>query len=214
MADTGTWAFDEDVALRFDREAHTHIPHYAEVIDKCLLIAKSAFPDPKAARIIDVGSATGYMLKRLRDAGFTEVYGVDNSAAMLAKSRVQENLIHSESFPIEHGPFDFVIANWTLHFIRDREAYLRSIRDSLNKGGILVISDKMDSTPFVHERYHDFKRSMDVTEEEIAAKAASIEGVLVPYPLEWYQSTLRSAGFSVIEIVDASWCFKTLLCKI
>jgi len=208
----GDWKFDDSVAAGFDTIARTNIPHYEDVIDKCVMIAEAAFPDKTKARIIDVGSAKGHTLERFRKAGYENVFGVDSSAAMLAQSSVKENLIHSETFPKQHGPFDMVVANWTLHFIPERNRYLRDIRDSLSENGILVLSEKMQSSDFVHARYHDFKRYMGVSEQDIAAKEAAIEGVLVPYPLEWYIDTLREHGFSHIEIIDAAWCFKTILC--
>lgn len=209
---SGSWKFDDTAAADFHAIARSHIPHYEEVIEKCVMIAESAFPNKSKAKIIDVGSATGYTMQRFRKAGYTEVYGVDNSPSMLARSRIKEKLIQSDFFPKHVGPFHLVVANWTLHFIRERESYIRDIRASLHKNGILIISEKMESSEFIHDRYHDFKRAMGVSEKAIRQKEAAIKGVLVPMPLAWYQDTLRRAGFSNIEIIDSSWCFKTLLC--
>lgn len=208
----GDWEFDDSTALEFDEIAHKNIPHYEEVIDKAVLIAKALFPDLNA-RILDVGSATGFTLAKFRDAGFTDVHGVDNSESMLRQSRVQENLILSDVFPTEYGPFHAVVANWTLHFVTKREEYLTDIFNSLHDNGVLVLTDKMQSSDFVHDRYHDFKRSMGLTEEQIAKKQASIVGVLVPYPLEWYIKTLHAIGFQHVEVIDTSWCFVSILCR-
>lgn len=208
----GSWAFDEGVAADFVAHARRHIPHYESVIDACVGIALAAFPQ-RDAKIIDVGSATGYTMQKLRDAGFANVYGVDSSRAMLDRSIVKENLILSECFPADAGPFDMIIANWTLHFIGEREAYLRDIFTALKPGGIFVLSEKMESTRFVHDRYHDFKRAQGVSDAEIAAKEASIEGVLTTKPLDWYLGALARIGFSDIDVIDAAWCFRTILCK-
>jgi len=205
----GDWVFDDDVAKRFDQEARTHIPHYEEVIEKCVVVAKTL---PSSARIIDIGSATGYTLEKLRAAGFTDVWGVDNSRAMLNHSRVSENLLESGVLPREHGPFDLILANWTLHFIENREEYMRDMRDSLSPSALLILSDKMSCSELVHSQYHDFKRSQGVSEEEIAAKAASIVGILSTRPLSWYLETLEKLGFDT-EVIDASWCFATILCR-
>lgn len=207
----GNWEFNGNTAEQFDEIAHKNIPHYAEVIAKAVLIAEQLFP-LKNARVIDVGSATGYTMERFVNAGFRDVYGVDNSQPMLLQSRVQTNLIHSDAFPKSQGPFHIVVANWTLHFVNEREEYLTDIFDALHEDGVLFLSDKMQSSDLVHDRYHDFKRSMGLTEEQIAKKAAAIEGVLIPYPLNWYIDTLHRIGFKTVEIVDASWCFKSLLC--
>lgn len=210
----GQWKFDDIVASQFDVIARTHIPHYDEVIRKCVTIAESAFPDKLNSRIIDVGSATGYTMEQFKRSGYAHVFGVDNSPTMLERSRVKENLIRSDVFPKNGEPFHMVVANWTLHFIPDRESYIRDIRESLIDNGILILSEKMNSSEFVHDRYHDFKRSMGVSDEAIREKEAAIKGILVPYSLDWYQGTLKKQGFSTIEIIDSSWCFKTLLCTV
>lgn len=206
----GNWQFNDEVAARFETEARTHIPNYEAVVQKCVDLALKVFPD-KSAKIIDVGSATGYTMERLLAAGFSEVYGVDNSKAMIERSRVKDRVIHANSFPKDKAPFDLVLANWTLHFIPEREFYISDVKESLSDRGIFVLSDKMASSPFVHEQYHDFKRSMGVSEQEIARKEAAIKGVLEPRPLEWYLETLGKLGFRDVEVIDAPYCFATLI---
>lgn len=205
----GTWQFGEEVAARFDTEAHMHIPQYEDVIEKCIEVARTL---PTDARIIDVGSATGYTLERLRLAGFTDVWGVDSSSAMLAHSRVKENLVESDIFPAHLGPFDLVLANWTLHFIEERERYMRDIRSALKPGGIFILTDKMTSSSEVEAQYVDFKRAQGLSEEAIAEKAAALEGILVTRPLEWYMETLRKLDFQP-EILDTLCGFTTILCR-
>lgn len=207
----GTWQFNDEVAARFETEARTHIPNYEKVVQKCIDIAISTYPNKSAAKIIDVGSATGYTLERLLVAGFKQVYGVDSSKSMIDRCRIKERVIHSESFPVTHAPYDLVLANWTLHFIKEREAYMKTIRDSMAENGIFILTEKMTSSPFVHEKYHDFKRLMGVSEEEIARKEASIEGVLETRPLEWYFETLEKLNFRNVSVIDAPYCFATLI---
>ena len=212
----GTWKFDEDVASRFDDIARTNLPHYEQVIQKCLVLANAAFPNKKESKIIDVGSALGRTMEVFLEAGYVQVYGVESSEAMRAKSRIQKNLIVSTTFPQERGPFDLVMANWTLHFITDeeeRKQYLRDIRASLSESGMLVLSEKMASTPLVHDRYTEFKRGNGISEEAIAENTAAVTGVLISYPLSWYVRTLEECGFKTIEVIDAEWCFNTLLCR-
>lgn len=206
----GTWAFDSATADEFDTIARKNIPNYETVIQKCVHVAESAFPDKKAV-IIDVGSATGYTLDRFEEAGFEFVYGVENSEAMIRHCKNQTRVILSDSFP-SHLDFDMVLANWTLHFIRERDEYLADIFAHMREGGILILTDKMQASPFVHDRYHDFKRAQGLTEEQIQKKQAAIEGVLVPYSLEWYLDTLKGIGFREATIIDGSWGFVSLLC--
>jgi len=210
----GSWKFDDVIANSFDGIARSHIPDYERVIARSVEIASAAFP-AREAKILDVGSATGYTLERLRAAGFAHVYGVDSSEAMLRKSRVREGLISAQTFPAAEAPFDTVLANWTLHFVpkEQRRIYFSDIYAGLCNGGILIVSDKMTSDQFVHDRYHDFKRSHGVTERAIREKEAAVAGVLMTLPLAWYLDTLAAVGFENIDVIDASWCFKTILCR-
>ncbi len=212
---TGTWTFDEHIANDFDEIARTNIPHYEDVIQKSVAIATSAYPDKKA-RVIDVGSALGRTMECFIEAGFSDVHGVDNAPAMLARSRVQENLILSDTFPIGHGPFHVIVANWTLHFISDaarRAAYIRDMHRGLHENGVLVLTEKTASSPLVHEQYLNFKRAQGVPEHVIREKTAAIEGVLVSLPLSWYLETLHETGFTHVEVADAAWCFNTFVCR-
>jgi SAM-dependent methyltransferase len=207
---TGTWQFDEAVAARFDTEARTHIPHYEHVIGMCVDIATHSLKK-ETAQIIDVGSATGYTLEQLHKAGFQHVLGVESSPAMIRHSRMRDRVVCSDTLPEAQTPYDLVLANWTLHFVGERASYIRDIHEYLSDGGILILTDKMTSSPHVYEQYHDFKRMQGISEETIARKDAALAGVLTTFPLEWYQGTLHKAGFRDVRVIDTAYCFKTLI---
>lgn len=205
------WAFNADVASNFDTIAETSIPHYHDVIKKTVdIVRRSNIDNPK---IIDIGSATGNTLRQLHEAGFNNLFGVDNSTEMLTQSFNKATLIHSNKFPMKHGPFDIIICNWVLHFIHQRGQYLKDIADSLGNNGILILSEKVTSSTIAHDMYHDFKRQNGLSEEDIKLKQQQLAGVLDPYPLEWYFTTLRSIGFNQIDIIDASYVFVTILAQ-
>lgn len=211
QAQPGQWKFDAQVAEVFDGIARREIPDYLRVIELCAkVIKKGRLEQPK---VIDVGSATGETLRQLHQAGYRNLYGVDSSEDMIARSFDQATLIHSERFPEEHGPFDYVLNNWTLHFIREPIAYLEAIERAMAPGATLILSDKVTSSECVHELYYDYKREKGVTEEEIAKKRQQIEGVLVTYPLIWYMNALSSTGFQDIEIINANASFVTFMAK-
>lgn len=207
------WTFDAKVAANFDTIAQTQIPNYDTVIGRCIELARTLFPQNPAAKIIDVGSARGRTVTRLMDAGFTNVWGVESSPHMAAASAHPDRIIISETFPLDRAPFDMVIANWTLHFIPTRENYMRDIFKALQPGACFVFSDRMQGSQTSYLRYLDFKRSKGVSEADIKAKEASLVGVLEPRPLTWYQTTLDAIGFTDIEVIDAAWCFNTVLCR-
>lgn len=207
-----SWQFDVTVANNFDEIATTSIPRYQEVIEMCIEIAAKNFPE-KNCRVLDVGSALGRTISDFYEKGFRNVLGVEKSEAMVRASKLKDFVIHSDQFPSEKGPFDFVCANWTLHFIDEREKYLRDIYNGLNRGGILILSDKMAAAPIILDLYHDFKRSNGLTEQQIQAKAEAIRGVLNPRPLEWYLQTLRQIGFVDVNIINAHFHFNTLFAR-
>ena len=203
------WEFDAEIAASFEKIAETSIPNYHLVLDKTIeVIRKRGYNNPK---IIDVGSAIGTMLKKLYDNGFRNIYGVDNSPDMLARSFANATLIQSDTFPSEYGKFDVVIANWVLHFVHNREAYLQSIAKALSPGGILILSEKVTSSDFAHSLYHDFKKRQGLTQEDIDCKQKQLVGVLTPYPLSWYFEVLHNLGFKHVDIIDASYAFTTLM---
>lgn len=207
------WTFDANVAAAFDHIAKTQIPNYETVIDRCVDMARHCFGARPDAKIIDVGSARGNTLRRLHAAGFANIYGVESSPHMKEVSAHAERVILSDRFPVSHGPFDMVLANWTLHFIAEREAYLRDIYRAMAPGGVLILSDRMLGSPESYQLYLDFKRRMGVSDADIKAKEEALEGVLIPRPLSWYFDVLGRVGFAAIEVIDAAWCFNTLCCR-
>jgi SAM-dependent methyltransferase len=212
ISNDNKWEFNEEVASRFLEIARREIPDYDRVIEKTIEVAHKA--GDKSIKVIDVGSATGYTLQRLHDAGFSNLYGVDNSQDMLNKSFAQARLICSDEFPVNEGPFDLVIANWVLHFIPEREQYLKSIRSSLSGQGVLVLTEKTMQSNSAQSLYYDFKRGNGVSEQEIQEKQQRLEGVLTAYPLTWYYSTLASLGFNQIDILNANHGFVTIMAKV
>ena len=207
------WTFDAKVAAEFDSIAQKQIPNYDIVIGRCVELARIEFKDDSNVKIVDVGSAKGRTLTRLYEAGFSNIYGVESSEHMIAASAFPERIIHSACFPLEQAPFDMVLANWTLHFIPTREDYIRDIFKGLTSNGLFIFSDRMLGSITSYQRYLDFKRSCGVSDEDIKAKEAALQGVLEPRPLTWYQTVLQQTGFKDIEIIDAAWCFNTVMCR-
>ncbi len=208
-AKTDQWRFDHQVASTFDQIALREIPDYLRVLDLCVrLISKDPRRQP---RIIDVGSATGEMLRHLHQVGYRNLYGVDASAAMLAQSFDQATLIHSAEFPEIYGPFDYVLNNWTLHFIHESTRYLEAIERSLNPGGTLILTNKVSASERMHELYYDHKRGNGVSEQEITQKRRRLEGVLTTRSLEWHLKMLSAVGFEQIEIINAHTVFITFM---
>jgi tRNA (cmo5U34)-methyltransferase len=102
-----------------------------------------------------------------------------------------------------------VLAVLTLQFIpiNYRAHVLRDIYQALPLGGALLLVEKVlgataeiDATMVRH--YHVLKESQGYSGEEVARKAAALEGVLVPLTAGWNADALRHAGF---REVDCFW---------
>lgn len=207
---TGSWQFDATVASTFVAHARQHIPNYDLVINKCVALAADHLGrfDP----IIDVGCATGETIRRLHAAGFLNLTGVEASADMLRHCDYDiAQYIHSDQFPNES--FAAVLCNWTLHFVQDKMKYLADIHRNLKDSGFVVLSDKTSLDPVCIDHYHKWKHSQGVAWPDILAKEAAVKGIMYIDSPEWYINALTQVGFSRIEIIDASWCFTTFLCR-
>jgi cyclopropane fatty-acyl-phospholipid synthase-like methyltransferase len=201
------WVFDESVADRFQHEAETNIPSYHAVIDKCLQFANKHLN--KNDSIVDVGSALGYTINKFVNAGFTNIIGIDNSPSMIAKSMHGDKIIYSDTFVKK--PFKLVMMNWTLHFIQDKESYLKDIYDSLDNG-YLILTDKCSQSDTVKNLYYDFKRSKGVSDDYITMKEQNLKDVMKSVTVEWYLGTLKDIGFTV-DIIHGDLGFTTFLCS-
>lgn len=203
------WQFDEDIASRFVEHARQHIPNYEAVIDKCTNYCELNLP--MDAKIIDVGCATGHTLSRLHDRGFTDLYGVDNSEAMIRQAPKDiATYTVGDRFP--EGHFDMILCNWTLHFMKDKISYLTAMRDGLSENGTMIISEKISKDPDRVKMYHDQKKRLGVSQQEIEQKQKQLENVMHIDSIDWYKRILKTLGFEV-TIIDADWCFATFLCK-
>ena len=209
------WSFNSNVADTFDSHARQHIPDYDRVIDLCIAVCRQLIKDPAEDRILEVGSALGETIKRLFAKDFHNLVGVESSASMLDKiSHVPiAHWIHSDQFPLEYGPYQAILCNWTLHFIKDKQAYLQAMYNGLKEDGFVIISDKTCNTGLELDLYHDFKRAQGVSEEEIAAKAASVRDIMFVNEPSWYLDTLKDIGFKQVSVINSAPCFTTFLAQ-
>lgn len=205
-----SWKFDDEVAQRFQKEAETHIPDYARVIDMSIDLVKKVFQSTNI-QIIDIGSALGFTVDKFLLAGYSQVTGIEISESMRNNSLHQDRIIISNTLP--KNVYQVILANWTLHFISDRVEYLKDIYDNLDAGGVFVLSDKMTQSKEMKELYYSWKRSNGVSQETIDLKEKKLKGVLETKPLNWYIEVLHQIGFNSIEVLNSRFNFNTLICR-
>jgi trans-aconitate methyltransferase len=200
-----TWKFDKQVADIYHHHVRQHIPNYDSVVNQAVnccidLCAKNDY-------IVDFGCATGYTLQRLSSAGFTNLLGVDSSNDMIDAC---DTKIATYSTSLLPQKFSAIISNWVLHFNENKTDIIDQMGNSIDNG-FVFISDKMITTDYVSKKYHQWKHSQGVSWEDIKLKEHSLQGVMFLHPVDWYINTLKQAGFSQVEVVDAKWGFVSLL---
>lgn len=120
-------------------------------------------------------------------------------------------------FPAAAGRPRVITCMWTAQFvpIEHRQSLFRSCRESLAPGGALLVAEKLrgQNAAFqdaIVRHYHDWKvRVGGYPVEQVARKARSLEGVLVPMDAPQMKGMLTAEGFAVEEVTRylgfASW---------
>jgi len=113
-------------------------------VTQSLLLAARITP---GMRVLDIGCGTGdTVLAAARQAGDDgSVLGVDLSESMLAVCRdrasalklpnIDLQAVAIEDVPTSAGPFDAIVARFSIIFLADASATLRHLRDLLKPGG-------------------------------------------------------------------------------
>lgn len=204
------WQFDSSVAIDFSNYARKHIPNYDEVIDMSIDVCQNF---SKNSKIVEIGCASGETITRLHSAGFTNILGIDNSSSMLdVCPKNVATYINSDTYP-DITDVSVAIMNWTLHFVPNKDEYIKKIYQSLNSDGFLILSEKTTLNPTMISKYHDFKRKMHVSEIEILEKEQQIKDVMFIDDTYWYMDILKKIGFKEVYIINSSWCFNTFLSR-
>lgn len=209
--------FDESVASVFDDMLHRSIPFYEDQI-KLIAHFASLLLD-RGGRVYDLGCSTGNVLFALSSlAPQAECIGLDNSPAMIKKSRLKAQAYGKSEERIRFEEVDFLsyaflpaqvmIANYTMQFIRpmQREGMIGKVFDALNEGGIFLMGEKMVSSEKFLDRamidhYLAYKSSQGYSQIEITQKREALENVLIPYTQEENFSMLKNQGFKQVEIL-------------
>jgi len=211
--------FDQNVVDVFNDMLLRSIPFYTE-IQRMIGEMARFFYQPKTC-IYDLGCSIGNSLKTLTEA-VTEsdatFIGIDSSEPMLKrarqylgkegrKPRVKLILADLDGKDFSIGNASVVIMNWTLQFIRPiyRERLLRKIALGTNRGGVLILCEKVLVAPPVLNRlyidlYHGFKSRNGYSRLEIAKKREALENVLIPNKLQENFELLYLAGYRHLDV--------------
>lgn len=217
--------FDAHVATVFPDMIKRSVPGYSHIISSIGWLAEH-YAQPHS-NIYDLGcslgAATLSMRHRVHEPGVV-IHAVDTSKPMLERA---QQLFDTEAsttdviiqcaditnLAIENA--SFVVLNFTLQFLAPsiRNQLLTSIYDGLNKGGAIVLSEKLllDEHSLLPDLHHQFKRANGYSDLEISQKRQAIENVLVPETSEAHVARLQNAGFSNVECWFQSFNFSSFL---
>lgn len=226
---SGPWAFDESVTNVFDDMLKRSIPQHDEM--RAIVVElTSALAMPRSS-VIDLGCSRGEALHRAREALRTQqamrdvsYLGAEISPPMLAAARdrfagaddvriIEHDLRHG--CPVAQRDPSVVMSVLTLQFtpIEHRQHIVASVHDYLaRRGGAFILVEKILGATARIDRmlvdtYHDRKRANGYSDDEVARKRHSLEGVLVPVTARWNEDLLRSAGFVDVDCVWRSLNF-------
>ena len=162
-----------------------------------------------------LGAATLAMRQGIREP-CCRIVAVDVAPAMIARCQeiiaeddrrsapeTDVDVVESDVRDVEIVNASMVVLNYTLQFLGldDRDELLCRIAHGLNKGGLLVLSEKVvDENPTMEnllvDLHHEHKRRNDYSALEISRKRAALEEVLIPETVATHRERLKRAGFS------------------
>ena len=208
--------FDESVASVFDDMLKRSVPFYKEVqkliIDFINLNAKDE------NKLIDLGCSTALFLLELKSKAKVnlKLFGIDNSKPMLFQAQKKLQAYGIKDIHLQYGDikevslnnFDFIIANYTLQFIRpiNRPKVVQKIFNGLKEEGFFIFSEKVvfedkKIDKDIIDIYYDYKKNQGYSEYEISKKREALENVLIPFTIAENIQMCKDAGFKSIHTI-------------
>lgn len=208
------FVFDAAVVQVFDDMIARSVPLYGET--ERVVAQTVADSVPSGGRIVDLGSSTGTgclaMAAACRGRG-VRIEGVDLCEEMVARARAKAaahgvcgvRYSVGDIAEVALGASDAITAVYTLQFVAPprRAALLARIAAALPAHGVFVFAEKLAApdaaTQSLWDTIHEqFKRDQGYSEREIAAKRASLVGVLQPWTATQWEDAIVGAGFRSI----------------
>ena len=218
------FAFDEQVVSVFPDMIKRSVPGYETILRGIALYAMKYVGEQ--ANIYDLGCSLGavsFTIDQALGPHQHNIHAIDSSQAMIQglHELLSKNTPHNQwvvkqkriqEASIEDA--DMVVSNFTLQFIpsEDRQAMLDKIYQGLKPGGIFVLSEKIQSSQFLIDHYHGYKKVNGYSDAEITRKRDALENILVPDSREHWQTALTAAGFATVELWFQAFNFVSWLC--
>jgi len=223
----GSWTFGGEVPAAFDSHVARSVPAYAEGQELVADIADQVVPP--GGRVYDLGCSTGALTAQIAERlapRRVEVIGVDREPGMIERAELRCAGLPQVRFEpasleaLAFEPADMVVSYYTLQFVplRVRAGVVERIHRALAPGGTFVLFEKVLASGARNQAtaegaYADWKRRQGFGDDEIAAKARSIRGVLEPLSPEDNDAMLLEAGFREVMRVFRWVLFEGLIAR-
>lgn len=209
------FVFDQAVVNVFPDMIRRSVPGYENIITMIGLFTEQYTQQNSQCYDLgcSLGAATLAMRHHINKEGVS-IIAVDNSASMIEqcqqninkdKSAIDVELVCDDIQNIDIKNASMVVLNFTLQFLspETRAELLTNIYKGMNKGGALVLSEKItfddsilrDSNIKLHEA---FKMANGYSELEISQKRSALENTLIPETIETHHQRLKDIGFSEV----------------
>jgi len=199
----------------FDSHIEKSIPLFNEFHFLTQQVFKQFVSDDTC--VYDLGCSAGkflYSLSKISTHRNVRFIGIDNAKNMIDYAKKYNNSKKIEYFNkdirnIKFKKSNLVICLFTLQFIQnkeDRQKVLNKIYLSLNKGGALVLAEKVHYVDrfyeeFVQRSYFTWKELNKFTKDEILHKSRLLKGVLSTLTTEENYKLLRKSGFGIYHLL-------------
>ena len=153
------------------------------------------------------------VLVELERSGFTNVWGIDCSPAMVERARsVSSRVRVAESIPDDLHGARLVLLHWAPHRPMTCPQRLKDAVDALAPGGALIVTDEVARDDVVQHLYRQFRLSRGLSVEEVAAQdEARGLGPEEARTLQQYVDLVTALGCRPSAVLNASSGFLTLL---
>jgi SAM-dependent methyltransferase len=108
---------------------------------------RDMLPDPGGRSVVDLGCGFGWFCRWAREQGAARVLGLDVSENMLARARadttdaaITYERADLETVRLPPASFDLAYSSLTLHYVRNLEGLLATVREALASDGCFVFS--------------------------------------------------------------------------
>ena len=223
------FVFDDAVTHVFPDMIRRSVPGYENLIPLLGLIAEKYVT--ANSNVYDLGCSLGastLSLRRRIQADNCNILAIDNAEAMVRQCReniandthgtTPVNVICGDIRSVEYNNTSLAVMNFTLQFVApdERLTLLKKIAMGMNKGGALVLSEKIiadneDEQHLLEELQLNFKRANGYSDLEISQKRSALENVLIPDTLAIHRQRLKQAGFSKVVVWQQCLNFISLL---